>query len=52
MKKNLKITPFPKNKKDLLGELMEKEGVGEMGLLDLVFIEEILNQKRDQVRKA
>ena len=34
-----------KKKKDILRELMEREGIDEMGLLDLVFIEEILNQK-------
>ena len=52
MNKNVKVTPFPKKKRDLISELMEKEGIDEMGLLDLVFIEEILNQKRDRVKKA
>jgi len=52
MKKNVKVAPFPKKKRDLISELMEKEGIDEMGLLDLVFIEEILNQKRDRVKKA
>lgn len=52
MKKNFKVKPFPKKKKDLISELMEKEGIDEMGLLDLVFIEEILNQKRARVKKA
>ena len=32
--------------RDLLDELMERENTDEMGLLDLIFIEEILNQKR------
>ncbi len=31
---------------DLLDELMEREDVDEMSLLDLIFIEEILNQKK------
>lgn len=43
--KNKKIKNSPKKQTDLLSELMEREGVDEMGLLDLVFIEEILNQK-------
>ena len=48
MKKNSKIKPFPQRKKDLLDRLIEKEGVDEMGLLDLVFIEEILKQKKQK----
>lgn len=46
MRKGNKIRPFPKKKKDVLDELMDKEGIDEMGLLDLVFVEEILNQKK------
>jgi hypothetical protein len=45
MKTKTKVKPFPKQKRDALSELMEREGVDEMGLLDLLFIEEILNQK-------
>ena len=51
MNKNATIAPFQK-KKDLLSELIDKDGIDEMGLLDLVFIEEILNQKHDRVKKA
>ena len=51
MKNKIKTTPFPKQENDLLGDLIEKEGVDEMGLLDLVFIEEILNQKKDLVKE-
>ena len=43
--------PVQKQKHDLLAELMEKEGIDEMGLLDLVFIEEILNQKKGMVNE-
>ena len=46
MKENAKVRPFPKPKKDLLDKLIEKGNVDEMGLLDLVFIEEILKQKK------
>ena len=49
MKKNSKIKPFPKRQKDLLDRLIEKEDVDEMGLLDLVFVEEILKQKKEKV---
>ena len=46
MKKERKSKPIiQKKKKDILRELVEREGIDEMGLLDLVFIEEILNQK-------
>lgn len=40
------MTPFPPKKRDDLDELMDSEAVDEMGLLDLIFIEEILNQKK------
>lgn len=46
MPKGNKIRPFPKRKVDVLDELLEQEGTDEMGLLDLVFVEEILNQKK------
>jgi hypothetical protein len=52
MQTTMKTAPFTKKTKELLSELMEKEGIDEMGLLDLVFIEEILNQKKDQGKKA
>lgn len=45
VKQNVK--PLKRNKRDLLDELMEKENIDEMSLLDLIFIEEILNQKRE-----
>ena len=48
MKKNSKIKLFPKKKRDFLDELLEKEGTDEMGLLDLMFMEEILNQKKQE----
>ena len=45
MKENSKVRPFP-IKRDYLDELMGRENVDEMGLLDLIFIEEILSQKK------
>jgi hypothetical protein len=48
MKKKSQVKTFPKPKKDLLDKLLSKENVGEMGLLDLVFAEEILNQKKQK----
>ncbi len=39
-------TPQPNDiDRDLLDRLLEKERPDEMGLLDLMFIEEILNQR-------
>ena len=32
---------------DALDELIEKENLDEMSLLDLIFIDEILNQKKE-----
>ena len=46
MRENLKVTPFPRKNRDYLDELIEKGVVDEMGLLDLIFIEEILSQKK------
>lgn len=48
MKENNKIRPFPKKKRDYLDELMDRENTDEMGLLDLVFAEEILNQQKNE----
>lgn len=48
MKQNDKVRPFPKKKRDFLDELIETDGIDEMGLLDLVFMEEILNQKKHE----
>ena len=45
MKENAKVRLFP-IKRDYLDELMVRENVDEMGLLDLIFIEEILSQKK------
>lgn len=44
MKSEQTSTPNPFNM-DLLDKLIEKENPDEMGLLDLIFIEEILNQR-------
>ena len=41
-----KVKPLNRTKRDMLDELMDKEDIDEMSLLDLIFIEEILNQKR------
>jgi len=48
MKKKSKVTLFHNRKRDYLDELIEKESVDEMGLLDLIFIEEILSQKKQE----
>ena len=48
MKHHDKIKPFPKRKRDLLDDLLEKGETDEMGLLDLVFVEEILRQKNQE----
>jgi hypothetical protein len=44
MKKKEKLYQFSKKKRDVLDDLIEKGATDEMGLLDLIFIEEILNQ--------
>ena len=46
MKEKTNVKPFPKKKRDYLDELINKEGTDEMGLLDLIFAEEILSQKK------
>ncbi len=46
MKKNDKIRPFKKKTKTLLDELIEKKNAEDLGLLDLLFIEEVMNQKK------
>jgi hypothetical protein len=46
MKKRETIHPFPVRPLDEWDELIRNQNVDEMGLLDLVFIEEILNQKK------
>lgn len=48
MKEKSKVTPFPSRKGDYLDELIESGSVDEMGLLDLIFIEEILSQKKQE----
>jgi hypothetical protein len=48
MKHHDNIKPFPKRKRDLLDDLIEKGDTDEMGLLDLVFVEEILRQKNQE----
>ena len=44
MKKNDKIHIF-KKKEDLLDEIFDKKDPDDLGLLDLVLVEEMLNQK-------
>lgn len=44
MKKNDKIRLF-KKKEDLLDEIIDKKDPNDLGLLDLVLVEEMLNQK-------
>lgn len=44
MKKKEKICHLSKKKRDALDDLIEKGATDEMGLLDLIFIEEMLNQ--------
>lgn len=44
MKRNDPATPFSNKQRDFLDELIESAGTDEMGLLDLIFAEEILNQ--------
>ncbi len=46
MKENAKVRQFPVKRGDYLDQLMGRENVDEMGLLDLIFIEEILSQKK------
>ncbi len=46
MNKNDKIRPFKKKTKTLLDELMEKKNAEDLGLLDLLFVEELMNQKK------
>jgi hypothetical protein len=46
MKKNDKIRPIKKKTKTLLDELIEKKNAEDLGLLDLLFIEEVMNQKK------
>ena len=41
-----KVIPFSKRSRDLLDEMMAREQTDEMGLLDLIFLEEILAQKK------
>lgn len=49
MKKKEKICRFSKKKRDVLDDLIEKGATDEMGLLDLIFLEEILSQnERDK----
>ena len=45
MDRDTNVRQMTDKKKDLLDKLMERENTDEMGLLDLIFIEEILNQK-------
>jgi hypothetical protein len=44
MKSNDNVHPFSDKRRDFLDELMERENTDEMGLLDLIFAEEMLDQ--------
>jgi hypothetical protein len=46
MKRNDKVHHFTDKSRELLDEIMKREHTDEMGLLDLIFIEEILEHKR------
>ena len=46
MNANYDDRPSIFEKKELLDVLIERENPDEMGLLDLIFVEEILNQKK------
>jgi hypothetical protein len=46
MENNDNVHPFSDKSRDLLDELMARENTDEMGLLDLIFAEEILSQER------
>lgn len=45
MKKKTEQKQLQNNKKDLLDDLLASEATDEMGLLNLIFMEEILKQK-------
>ena len=44
MKNSAMVHPFSDSCRDLLDEIMERENTDEMGLLDLIFAEEMLDQ--------
>ena len=46
MKANYEDRPSVLGNQELLDALIERENPDEMGLLDLIFVEEILNQKK------
>lgn len=48
MQKNDKIRPFKRNKDDLLDEIMDRKDPDDLGLLDLVLVEEMMNQKKQE----
>jgi hypothetical protein len=45
MKRNDNVHHFTDKSRELLEEIMKREHTDEMGLLDLIFIEEILDRK-------
>lgn len=49
MKKSHAIQMWTKKKCDKLDELLELNNVDEMGLLDILFMEEILNQRKKDI---
>lgn len=51
MKKNDKIRIF-KKKEDLLDEIIDEKDPDDLGLLDLVLVEEMLNQKNKKITKS
>ena len=43
-----KVRPLKKKSRNLLDELIEKKNAEDLGLLDIVFIEEMMNQKKQE----
>ena len=48
MKTKRNVRPVNRKDRDLLDELIEEGNIDEISLLDLIFIEEILNQKKEE----
>lgn len=48
MKNNSKVQPYTTKKRDVLDEFIDKKCADEMGLLDLVLIEEMLDQTKQE----
>lgn len=43
-----KVRPLKTKSRNLLDELIEKKNAEDLGLLDIVFIEEMMNQKKQE----